>query len=104
MYCHIVSSVAHIKLDAVVHAKSHRLPLPLPNLLPSFIALYTSPPPSPPPMSDEADQTSNIAYGIPIGGTESAAGAESNAAYSTSSSTMADHAMVRKEIPPLYQY
>jgi hypothetical protein len=39
-----------------------------------------------------------------VSGAGSATGAGSEATSSTSSSTMANQAMVRKEIPPLYQY
>jgi hypothetical protein len=52
----------------------------------------------------KVDQTSPDADDIPMAGHESAAKAESEVASSTSSSTMADQAMERKEFPPLYQY
>jgi hypothetical protein len=54
-------------------------------------------------MSSEADQSSNIAGEIPAPDTESATKAKSEDP-STSSSTMVDHVMASKEIPPLYKY
>jgi hypothetical protein len=55
-------------------------------------------------MSSEADQTSNVTGDNPVADTEIVVGAESEAPSSTSFSTMADQAMARKEIPPLYEY
>jgi hypothetical protein len=54
-------------------------------------------------MSGKADQTSNIADVVVVADTKSAIGVECETP-STSSSTMADQAMARKEIPPLYEY
>jgi hypothetical protein len=55
-------------------------------------------------MLGEANHTYTVADDIPTTEIESAARAESQVASSTSSSTMADQAMVRKEIPSLCQY
>jgi hypothetical protein len=54
-------------------------------------------------MSGEAAPSSNTTSEICAVGTESAV-AESKTAPSSSSSTMADQAMARKEISPLYEY
>jgi hypothetical protein len=55
-------------------------------------------------ISGEVDQTSNVTGDIPVVDTGSATGEESKAASSTSSSTMDDQVMMRKEISSLYQY
>jgi hypothetical protein len=55
-------------------------------------------------MSGEADQSSNAIGENPAAGTGSVAGVESEAPSSTSSSTMVDQTMARKDIPPLYEY
>jgi hypothetical protein len=55
-------------------------------------------------LSGEADQSSNITSDIPTASTKSVVGVESEVPSSTSFSTMADQAMARKEIPPLYEY
>jgi hypothetical protein len=54
-------------------------------------------------MSSEVDRTSNVVCDIPLGGARSATGVGGEVASSTSSSTMVDHAMARKETSPLYQ-
>jgi hypothetical protein len=54
-------------------------------------------------MSGEADQASNVAGDNLVADTQSAADVGGDATTS-SSSTMADQAMARKEIPSLYQY
>jgi hypothetical protein len=99
---HAVMPAVHIKLDTVVHAKSHQFSLLLPNLFTfvhcslCHIVFFLK-------MSSEADQSSNIAGEIPAPDTESATKAKSEDP-STSSSTMVDHVMASKEIPPLYKY
>jgi hypothetical protein len=55
-------------------------------------------------MTGEANQISNVAGDIAAFGSQSVAGVESEAASSTSSSTMADQAIANKEVPLLYQY
>jgi hypothetical protein len=92
MYHHTVSPATHIKLDASVQTKSHRLSLLIPNLF-TFIhcslhltTLFST-------MSVKVDQSSNITSDIPMADTESAAGVESEAPSSTSSSTVVDQAI-----------
>jgi hypothetical protein len=103
MYHHTVSPAMHIKLDASMQTKSHRLSLLLPNLF-TFIhcslhltTLFST-------MFIKVDQSSNVASDIPVADTESAAEVESEAPSSTSSSTMVDQAMDQKEIPLMYEY
>jgi hypothetical protein len=55
-------------------------------------------------MFSEASQASNIVGDVTAVGSQSVAGTESEAASCTSSSTMADEAIAKKDIPPLYQY
>jgi hypothetical protein len=67
MYCHTVLPTAYKKLDAVVHAKSHRFSLLLSNLLAIIhcsLLLTTSHS----AMSGEVEQTSNVADDIPATG------------------------------------
>jgi hypothetical protein len=98
---HIIrlSPTTYINLSAAMHTNSHRFSLLL-SKLSTFIHYLLRLSTSFPIMSGKADQTSNIIGEIPAAGAESAAGE----AASSTSSTMADQAMVRKEIPPLYQY
>jgi hypothetical protein len=53
--------------------------------------------------STEVDQSSNIASEVPTVGAESVVAVESRAP-STSSSTIADQAMAKKQIPNMYEY
>jgi hypothetical protein len=55
-------------------------------------------------MTCESDQTSNVVGDILVVGGESAARAKMEAPSSTSSSTMANQMIARKEIPLLYEY
>jgi hypothetical protein len=55
-------------------------------------------------MYGEADQSSNVASEIPTASAESATTVESEPPSSTSSSTMADQAMAKKQIPALHEY
>jgi hypothetical protein len=58
----------------------------------------------PPIVAGESDHTSNIVGHTATSGSRSGVAAESKAASSASSSTMADQAIAMKEIPPLYDY
>jgi hypothetical protein len=55
-------------------------------------------------MTGESDQISNVVSDAAASISHSGAAAESEAASSTSSSTMADQAIANKEVPLLYQY
>jgi hypothetical protein len=55
-------------------------------------------------MSGETDQSFNITSDILAIGAGSYAAAKSETPSSTSSSTMADHTMVKKQIPSMYEY
>jgi hypothetical protein len=93
MYHHIVLPVVHMKMDAFASAKSPQLSLLLSKLFASIhysLRLTTSFS----TMSSKADQTSNITGDIPVAGAESVARAESEAAFSTSSSTMANQDII----------
>jgi hypothetical protein len=83
-----LSPTVHIKLDAVVHAKSHRFSL-LPSSLLLFIhcSLYHST--FHHTMTGETDQTSNVASDVATSGVRSVAGMESKAASTSSSSNIA---------------
>jgi hypothetical protein len=93
----------NIKLGAVVHAKSHQFSLLHLNLF-AFIYCLLRLTTFLSTMSGKANQSSNVVGDIPVVSSQSAAGMESEVASSTSSSTMANQTMPRKEIPPLYQY
>jgi hypothetical protein len=88
---HIITLLptTHIKLNTVVHAKSHCFSLVLSKPF-AFIhhllhltTFYST-------MSGEADQVSNVVDDIPATRSQSVVGVESKAASSTSSSTMAN--------------
>jgi hypothetical protein len=103
MYRHTVMPATHIKLDVVIHAKSNQFSLMLHNLF-AFVlcslchtVFFFN-------MSSEVGQSSNVADKILAVGTKSAVTVGSKAPSSTSSSNMVDQTMVRKEIPPLYEY
>jgi hypothetical protein len=55
-------------------------------------------------MNGEAIQSSNLTGEIPVAIAESATAAESGAPSSTSSSTMVDQAMAKKQIPTLHEH
>jgi hypothetical protein len=98
-----VLPAVNIKLGSAVHAKSHQFSLLHLNLF-AFIYCLLRLTTFLSTMSGKANQSSNIAGDIPVVSSQSAAGTESEVASSTSSSTMANQTMPRKEIPPLYQY
>jgi hypothetical protein len=95
-------SAVHIKLNVVVHGKSHRFSLLLTKLF-VFIHYSVGLTTSYSFMSGEDHQTSNVAGDISVAGIGSATRAGSEAA-STTSLTMTNQTMERKEIPLLYQY
>jgi hypothetical protein len=85
-------SVAHIKLDTTVHAKSHRF-----SLLHSSLLL------SPCTMTVESHQTLLVA-GDAVANTMTISDAESDIAATSSSSNTAIEKMVKKDVPVLTDY
>jgi hypothetical protein len=93
----------HIKLDAVMHAKSHRFSL-LPSSLLLFIHCSLHHSTFHHTMTGETDQTSNVASDVATSGVRSVAHMESEAASTSSSSNIAIQTMTKKEVTKMLEY
>jgi hypothetical protein len=95
--------VIHIKLDATVHAKSHRLSL-LSSIFPLFIhcSLYCTTLHS--TMTDKIDQISNVAGDAAASDPRNGADVDSETASASSSSNATIQTMAKKEVPKLFEY
>jgi hypothetical protein len=98
-----LSPTTHIKLVAVVHAKSHRLPL-MYSIFLLFIhrsqhctILHST-------MTNKTDQISNTVGDAAASGSRSSATAESKIASASSSSNVVVWTMAKKEVPKLFEY
>jgi hypothetical protein len=98
-----LSPTAHIKLDAIVHAKSHHFSL-LSSCLLLFIHCSLHHSTFHCTMTSKTDQTSNVASDVAASGSSNTADAEHEATFASSSSNMVIQTMVKKEVPKLYEY
>jgi hypothetical protein len=98
-----LSSAMHIKVDATMHAKSHRFSL-LSSIFLLFIYCslhYTT---SHTTMTSETGQISIVVGNAAASCSKSAAGMESKVASVSSSSNMSIQSMTKEKVPKLYEY
>jgi hypothetical protein len=98
----ILSPVAHIKLNATVHVKSHRFSL-LSSRLFFFIYYLLHRTHLPCAIAGESNQTL-LAADDAAGNTKMIYGAESDVAMASSSSNVAVERMAKKDVPVLIDY
>jgi hypothetical protein len=98
-----LSPVAHIKLNATVHIRSHHFSL-LPSTFYFLIHYSVHHTHFPYDMVGEADKTLLAAGDVVASESKVASGAESDAAPTSSSSNTATQTLAKKDVPKLYEY
>jgi hypothetical protein len=96
-----LSSAAHIKMNATMHAKSHCFPLLLSNHFPLHLLLHTHLSHA---IARETDQTLLVIDDVATSKSNVASGAESDATPASSSSNDATCTMVKQAILMLQDY